>query len=414
MLYGLLLVFPLHGMAQEKTDLPLKELQMFSEVFGKIKREYVDEVDDRTLLIHAIRGMLSGLDVHSEFLDPEEFTDMRMTTYGQFGGIGIEITSKDGFIEIVAPLDDTPAHDAGLQSGDVILEIDGGSTYGITLKEAVDLMRGDPGTIIRLTIGRKKESDPVEIELTRAVISVTSVRSEMLEPGYGYIRISSFQSDSAQSLRSQVKDLADLNGRGLNGLVLDLRNNPGGVLTSAVEISDMFLKRGSIVSTRGRTAGSRQFFSANPEDVIQFTPMVVLVDRGSASASEIVAGALQDHKRAVILGMKTFGKGSVQSIFPMDNGGALKLTTARYYTPDERSIQDRGITPDIITGRTSVIPVDSQGALVEEDDQDTPGSRTPGSEDRNERIRNDHQLLQALNILKGMDMARYLMDSSSR
>ena len=410
MLCGLLTVSPLQGLAQEKTGLPLEELQMFSEVFGKIKREYVDEVDDRTLLIYAIRGMLSGLDAHSVFLSPEEFAEMNVTTYGHFGGIGIEITSKGGFIEIVAPLDDTPAYDAGLQSGDVILEIDGESAYGMTLREAVDLMRGEPGTTVRLTIGRKNESDPFEIELARAVISTASVRSEMLEPGYGYLRVSSFQSDTAQSLRSQIKDLADLNGGGLSGLVLDLRSNPGGVLTGAVEISDMFLKQGNIVSTRGRTPESRRSFSAKPDDVIQSTPMVVLVDRGSASASEIVAGALQDHKRAVILGMKSFGKGSVQSIFPMENGGAVKLTTARYYTPGGRSIQDKGITPDIIADRPAGTPADRRAEPGEEYGQDTPENRPSGNEDRNERIRNDPQLLQALNVLKGMAMARYLVD----
>ena len=396
--------------AQDSEEpLPLEDLQIFSEVFGKIKSEYVDQVDDKTLLQNAIRGMLSGLDPHSTFLDPEEFEGIRITTDGKFGGLGIEVTTEEGVIKVVTPIDGTPAYDAGLQPGDLILELDHVSVRGKSLQESVEKMRGDPGTKIILTILREGESATFEVELVRAVIKVTSVRSELLESGFGYVRVSSFQSSTAQSLRSQIKSLVSKNGAALNGLVLDLRNNPGGVLSGAVEVSDMFLSKGDIVTTRGRTSTSEQKLAARPDEVTDNAPMVVLVNGGSASASEIVAGALQDHDRAIIMGTRTFGKGSVQTVIPMNNGGALKLTTARYYTPSDRSIQAKGIVPDIIAEQASLTKPEERKQLSEADlsghleNEEAQESETENrSEQLKDRIASDYQLKEALNLLKGM------------
>ena len=396
--------------AQEESTLPLEELQMFSEVFGKIKNEYVDQVDDKTLLKNAIKGMLSGLDPHSVFLDPEDFEEIKISTDGKFGGLGIEVTTEDGFIKVVAPIDGTPADSAGLMPGDVILELDDVPVRGQSLQDSVGKMRGQPGTKIKLTISREGESELLEVELIRAVIKAASVKGELLDSGFGYIRISSFQSGTAQGLRTQVKKLAERNQSSLDGLILDLRNNPGGVLSGAVDVSDLFIDEGDIVSTRGRTHTSEQSFSARVEDIISGAPMVVLVNGGSASASEIVAGALQDHKRAIILGTRTFGKGSVQTVIPMNNGSALKLTTARYYTPSDRSIQAKGIVPDIITEQTNIADVESDNRRVSESDLtghlenevSEEEANRPNSSSVRERMKSDYQLQQAINLLKGM------------
>ena len=413
----LLLVTGFPGLSYARNEaneaLPLEGLRVFSEVFGKIKSEYVDQVDDSTLLRGAIHGMVRELDPHSSFLEPEDLKDLRIATDGKFGGLGIEVTIEDGLIKVISPMDSTPAFHAGIQPGDLILMLDGMPVRGMSLKEAVDKMRGPPGSGVRLTISREGEPDPMEVTLVRAIIKAASVKAQLLQTGFGYARLSSFQSGSARSLRTKIAELKNKNGGSLEGFVLDLRNNSGGVLAGAVEVSDLFLSGGEIVSTRGRTELSAQSYTALPDDVIDGAPMVVLVNGGSASASEIVSGALQDHQRAIIMGTKTFGKGSVQTIIPMDNRGALKITTARYYTPLNRSIQAIGITPDIVTEQAEFIKAESNRPAVRESDlvhhlgnetgndgTDSPLFSKPGL------IDNDNQLKEAFNLLKGMALIR--------
>ncbi len=399
--------------AQSPAPLPLEELQIFAEVFGKIKSEYIDRADDATLLRDAIQGMLAGLDPHSAFLDPEAFKEMRISTEGKFGGLGVEITTEGGFIKVVAPIDDTPAHRAGVRSGDIIVMLDGVPVQDLSLGEAVERMRGPPGSEIVLTISREGEPEMFDLTLVRAIIRVSSVRGELLEDGFGYIRIASFQSGTGASLRARIQALARENEGALKGLVLDLRNNPGGVLQSAVEVSDVFLAAGVIVSTRGRDAAEAYSFSASAEDAIGDAPVVVLVNGGSASSAEIVAGALQDHRRAIIMGTRTFGKGSVQTVIPMNNGGALKLTTARYYTPADRSIQALGIHPDIVVeagapvraeqaeGGREIHESDLAGHLENERAGEDGDSAGPGESSLAAR---DRQIGAALNLLKGMSL----------
>ncbi|HYN79440.1 MAG TPA: S41 family peptidase, partial [Lamprocystis sp. (in: g-proteobacteria)] len=322
--------------------LPLDELRSFAEVYGRIKDDYVEGVKDKTLLESAIRGMLAGLDPHSSYLDKEEYRDLQVGTTGEFGGLGIEVGLEDGFVKVISPIDDTPAQRAGLQAGDLIVRIDDKPVKGLGLNEAVTLMRGKPGTEIRLTVMRGTEARPLEIKVERAIIHVASVKSRTLEPGFGYIRLTHFQARTTEDMRLAIDALKRENKGEIKGLVLDLRNNPGGVLNAAVGVSDAFITDGLIVYTQGRQADSKLQFKAGPDDVLAGAPLVVLVNAGSASASEIVAGALQDHKRALIMGIRTFGKGSVQTIVPIDDTTALKLTTARYYTPSGRSIQAEG------------------------------------------------------------------------
>ncbi|MFM1855929.1 MAG: hypothetical protein RLZ83_1238, partial [Pseudomonadota bacterium] len=332
----------------EEAALPLDELRVFAEVFGRIKNDYVEPVPDKELLRHAIRGMLSGLDPHSSYLSEDEFSDLRVGTSGEFGGLGIEVGMEDGFVKVIAPIDDTPAQRAGIQAGDLIIRIDAKPVKGLTLDEAVKLMRGKPGTEVVLTIVRERVEKPLEIKVKRDIIKVVSVKHRMLEPGFGYVRISQFQARTPEDVLRALSDLKQDGGGRLDGLVLDLRNNPGGVLNAAVAISDAFLTDGTIVYTEGRVKDSQLKFKAAPDDLVDGAPLVVLVNGGSASASEIVAGALQDHKRAVIMGRQTFGKGSVQTIVPINERTAIKLTTARYFTPNGRSIQAEGIVPDIV------------------------------------------------------------------
>ena len=312
-----------------KAPLPLEELRTFAEVMDRIKAAYVEPVDDKTLLENAIKGMLSNLDPHSAYLEPEAFAELQESTSGEFGGLGIEVGTEDGFIKVVSPIDDTPASKAGIQPGDLIVKIDGQPTKGLSLMEAVDKMRGKAGSKINLTLVREG-GKPFDVELTRAVIKVKSVRSQLLEDGYGLIRISQFQVNTGEEVGKALAKLRKDNGKKLRGLVLDLRNNPGGVLQAAVEVADHFLKKGLIVYTEGRIANSELRFNADPEDASEGVPLVVLINGGSASASEIVAGALQDHKRAIILGTTTFGKGSVQTILPLPDGAGIRLTTAKY------------------------------------------------------------------------------------
>lgn len=333
---------------QTPEALPYDELRAFTEIFGRIKRDYVEPVADKKLLEDAIRGMLVGLDPHSAYLDIEDYKELREGTSGQFGGLGIEVTMENGFVKVVSPIDDTPAQRAGLQAGDLIVKLNEKPVKGMSLNDAVKIMRGEPGEDITLTVIRESADAPLIIVVTRAIIKVKSIKSRLLEKNYGYLRISSFQLKTGTNLTQAVDDLVKENEGTLKGLVLDLRNNPGGILQAAVEVSDAFLDEGLIVYTEGRIENSQMRFNAKIGDVINKAPLVVLVNAGSASASEIVAGALQDHKRAVIMGEKSFGKGSVQTILPTSNGAAVKLTTARYFTPLGRSIQAEGIEPDIL------------------------------------------------------------------
>jgi len=338
--------------------IPVKEIRTFTEVFAKIKEDYVEEVEDKKLLEDAIRGMLAGLDPHSAYLDEDEYAGLQEGTTGEFGGLGIEVGTEEGFIRVIAPIDDTPAAKAGIEAGDVIIRIDDSPVKGMSLNDAVKRMRGEPGTSIKLTISREGEGEPLEFVLERAIVKVTAVRSRILEPGFGYIRVSNFQARTGDDVREQLLELKRDAEGDLAGVILDLRNNPGGVLGAAVGVSDLFLDSGLIVYTEGRVADSKLNFSAKSRDILDGKPLVVLVNEGSASASEIVAGALQDQKRAVIVGRPTFGKGSVQTILPMNNKAALKLTTARYYTPNGRSIQAEGIVPDIAIDRVKVESID--------------------------------------------------------
>ena len=402
------------GQAENAVQLPIEDLKIFAEIFGKIKSDYVEDIDDSQLLNDAIKGMLDGLDPHTVYLDPESFREMNIDTHGEFGGLGLEVTMENGVIRIVAPIDDTPAHKAGLKSGDLIISMDGVQVKGLSLGESVSLMRGKPGSEIVLTIVRKDRPEPFEVTLKRAIIQLESVRAELLETGFGYVRVIQFQIGTATSLRQQLARLAREAGTALKGLVLDLRDNPGGVLDGAIQVSDTFLRDGLIVSTRGRAENSEVTFSASPKDYLNDAPLVVLVNGGSASASEIVAGALQDHGRALILGTTTFGKGSVQTILPMLNGAALKLTTARYYTPNDRSIQATGITPDVVSqpAESSQTPDGDASRLRESDlaghlENELEKDQNATVDPKTDRLLfSDLQVREALNILKGMVIAR--------
>ena len=412
-----------HGVLAEReatrATLPVEELRTFSDVFGRIKNDYVESVEDKELLENAIRGMLTGLDPHSSYLDVEQFKELQVGTTGQFGGLGIEVGMENGFVKVIAPIDDTPAQRAGIQAGDLIIRLDDTPVKGMTLNDAVKVMRGEPGTDIKLTIVREGLDKPLQVTITRDIIKVKSVKRRTLEPGYGYLRISQFQSKTADYLEDAISDLRKENDDNLKGLVLDLRNNPGGVLNGAVAVSDAFLTKGLIVYTEGRIDDSRLRFNATPDDLLDGAPIVVLVNQGSASASEIVAGALQDHKRAIILGSKTFGKGSVQTILPLSGGTALKLTTARYFTPSGRSIQAEGITPDIELESLKVAAVEktldplSEADLSGHLDNGNGGDGKAGdSDDENgngDLARSDYQLYEALNMLKGLSILQERM-----
>jgi len=390
---------------QANSTLPLVELRTFSETFTIIKNNYVEPVEDKELLEDAIRGMLSGLDPHSSYLDGDDFQQLREGTSGEFGGLGIEVSMEDGFVKVVSPIDDTPAARAGIQAGDLIIRLDDTPVKGMTLGDAVKIMRGKAGTKIVLTLIREGEQKPLKITIKRAIIKVTAVRGKTLDPGYGYIRIAQFQVNTGRKLRTEVDKLKSENDGQLKGLVLDLRNNPGGVLTAAVSVSDAFITKGLVVYTEGRTPDSEQKFTASPDDILGGTPIVVLVNGGSASASEIVAGALQDHSRAIIMGSKTFGKGSVQTVLPMKNDAALKLTTARYYTPNGHSIQARGIIPDIELKNIRVTKVDPEFEGVAESDL-TGHLENEADDETNKETENlasrDFALYEALNLLKAV------------
>ena len=408
------------------SSLPLEDLRAFTEVFGRVKSDYVESVEDKELLEHAIKGMLSGLDPHSSYLNAEEFKEMRIGTDGKFGGLGIEVSMENGFVKVISPIDDTPAERAGIQAGDVIVRLDDTPVKGMTLNEAVKIMRGKPGTDILLTVVREGAEGPLKITITRDIIRIKSVRGKTLDPGYGYIRISQFQSATGTSMRKQLSELKKENGGELKGLVLDLRNNPGGVLNASVSVADAFVSKGKIVYTEGRVKDSLLTFNASPNDLLKGAPIVVLVNGGSASASEIVAGALQDHHRAIIMGTKTFGKGSVQTIMPMNNGAALKITTARYFTPSGRSIQAEGIEPDIEVEQLELSKKgDASAERLREADlrdhlengngenadkaaKDDKSGKKEGEDDEKGSTKEDYQLNEALNLLKGVNIVRQI------
>ncbi|MBP6513680.1 MAG: S41 family peptidase [Steroidobacteraceae bacterium] len=347
-------------------DLPPRDLRLIAEVLGRVKADYVDVVDDHQLMGKALRGMVSGLDPHSAFLDSEEYEELRVATQGNYSGIGIEVSLEDGFVVVVAPFEGSPAERAGIQAGDAIIAIDGKVLDTTSLADALARMRGEPGTPVRVTIEREDVEEPITYAMQRAAVLVHSVRAELLAPGEGYLRISQFSETTGSEVEAAI---AKLKARGpLKGLVLDLRNNPGGVLEAGIEVADAFLERGVIVSADGRTDESRFSVDAEPGDLLGGAPIVVLVNGGSASASEIVAGALRDHHRATLVGRTTFGKGTVQTVLPLSDGQALKLTTSRYYTPSGASIQGKGLRPDLELPRRVVPPAtDDKRPLLERD-----------------------------------------------
>ena len=460
-LAGALISLHLPALAEKDSPgagLPIDDLRTFASVYNAVKAAYVEPVEDKKMIANAISGMLSNLDPHSSYLDPDAYKDLQVSTQGEFGGLGIEVGMEDGLVKVVSPIEDTPAFRAGIKAGDLIFKLDDALVKGMTLNDAVKKMRGKPKTPIKLSIIRKGEAKPIEITLVREVIKVQSVKSKVVEPGYGWVRITQFQETTGTSL---VKHLGDLYKQGnLKGLVLDLRNDPGGLLNGAVGVSAAFLPpNAKVVSTDGRTEDAKQEFLARPSDYLRGTkedylkglpaeikkvPMVVLVNSGSASASEIVAGALQDHKRAVIMGTQTFGKGSVQTVLPLPGNTAIKLTTARYYTPNGRSIQAKGIVPDIVVEETQNGTASSMVRLREADlerhlandrekenpseaskPESKPQSKAPAKpnkakdgkdgkddpavdEDLPQRIeyagKNDYQFAQAINLLKGLQI----------
>lgn len=396
---------------QEAKTLPLEELRRFSEVFDRIKSAYVEPVDDAKVLEDAIRGMIAGLDPHSTYLEPKAFEELQVHTSGEFGGVGIEITMDDGFIRVIAPIDDTPATKAGIKAGDIVTRIDGDSVKSMSLDESISKMRGKAGSEVVLTILRDGEDKPLEITVVRDVIQVTSVKQRMLNEDYGYIRITQFQAKTGQDLEKAFEKLQASNE--LKGLVLDLRNNPGGVLQAAVSVVDAFIDEGKIVYTEGRLPTSDVEFNATQETLVPDVPVVVLINSGSASASEIVAGALQDHKRAIIMGTASFGKGSVQTILPLTDKRALKLTTARYFTPSGRSIQADGIQPDVVVenaelkrvkGRTLIKEKDLTGHLTNGDEDAKAAEQAAVAEAAQNLAQRDYQLYEALNLLKALSI----------
>jgi carboxyl-terminal processing protease len=390
-----------------------RQLKLFGDVFERVRAEYVEEVTDQELIEAAINGMLTSLDPHSGYLDAQKYRDMQVQTKGEFGGLGIEVTMEDGLVKVVSPIDDTPAHRAGIQAGDVITHINSEPVLGMSLAEAVERMRGPVDTSIALTLRRPGQDEPIDVSMARAVITISPVRWTA-ETDVGYVRITTFNEQTEAKLREALEALESELGDKMKGVVVDLRNNPGGLLEQAVQVADTFLDRGEIVSTRGRRTDSIQRFNARQGDLLEGRPMVVLINGGSASASEIVAGALQDHDRAIIMGTPSFGKGSVQTIMPLPGHGAIRLTTARYFTPAGTSIQAKGITPDIEVRQSRVEVIDQGAARREadlrgrlENDQvegeasapvaDGAAGGTGGDEE-------DYQLARAIDLLRGVAM----------
>ena len=410
----LLLLFCNTGNAEEESEfseamLPLEDLRVFAESFKRIRSSYVDEITDQDLLILAIKGMLTELDPHSVYLDKEAIKNFEESTSGNYGGLGIEIIKEQSFIKVISPIDDTPASRAGIESGDLITNLDGISVKGMSISDAVKIMRGEPGTNIALSILKKGTSEVIDLNLTRQLVKVSSVRQRYLEEGFGYLRIAQFQARTAQEVREAIIKLKDSGN--LNGLIIDLRNNPGGILRASVDVADTFLDKGLIVYTLGRLEESQNRYEARPGDMLSGLPIVTLVNEGSASASEILAGALQDQERSIVMGTNTFGKGSVQTIIPITETRAVKLTTARYFTPNGRSIQAEGIIPDINVPRHRVTPRNRNNLKISEknlsghltnknSDSEKVDNKTKKEE--SDLIFRDFQLYQALNVLTGL------------
>lgn len=397
-----------------------ESMELFTDVLAIVKKSYVEEVDTKKLIYGAINGMLSSLDPHSSFMPPDMYKEMKIDTKGSFGGLGIEITIKDGILTVISPIEDTPAFRAGIKAGDQILKIDDRFTKDMSIMDAVKRMRGAKGTKVTLTVVREGFDKPKEFTLVRDIIQVKSVRFKTLDSGYGYVRIAQFQEKTDDDLVKALKTLREENGGTLKGLVLDLRNDPGGLLDQAVKVADHFVEEGLIVYTEGREQGSRMQFTARKGGTEPPYPMVVLINGGSASASEIVAGALQDHKRAVIMGTQSFGKGSVQTIIPLSDDSGLRLTTARYYTPNGRSIQAKGITPDIIVERAEIQPAERKDGHIREKDLENhfeSGEKAGEGDDKavkekgatikgDDQLKGDYQVLRALDLLKGWEILK--------
>ena len=385
-----------------------KELNLFGDVFEKVRSDYVDDVSDDTLIEGAINGMLTSLDAHSNYLNAKNFTDMKVQTRGEFGGLGIEVSMENGLIKVVSPIDDTPAARAGLKPGDLITHLDNNPVQGMTLPEAVEKMRGPINSDVTLRI-RRAGKDPFDVKLTRATIKIQSVRSHLEGSNIGYVRITSFNEQTDVGLENAMKSLKQQAGNKLAAIVLDLRNNPGGLLDQAVAVSDAFLDKGEIVSTRGRRPDDAQRYNAHPGDISGGLPMVVLINGGSASASEIVAGALQDHHRGILLGTRSFGKGSVQTIIPLPGHGAMRLTTARYYTPSGRSIQAKGIDPDIIVEAAKIEhPAGDASAVAKKSEEGKDDAESPSDQATVDPsvigTADDYQLARAVDMLRGITL----------
>ena len=407
-LVSFLFIFPILVFADEKEDV-YKHLNLFGEAFEKIKNNYVEEVEVKDLIESAIEGMLNSLDPHSTFLNTDELNELKIQTKGEFGGLGIEVTLENGLVKVISPIDDTPAERAGIKSGDLITHIDGEAVMGLSLSEAVSLMRGKVGSKINLTIKRRDQS--LKIDIVRAIIELKSVKYR-LEDNIGYIRVSSFNQKVDEEIKKAIKQMQGNNKNKIVGYVLDLRNNPGGLLDQAVNVTDIFLARGEIVSTRGRKKSDGSRYNAVKNDLIDGLPLVVLINQGSASASEIVAGALQDHKRAIIMGTKSFGKGSVQTILPSGENVAIKLTTARYYTPSGKSIQKTGIDPDILVEQSEVKPIqdtqsrkesDLRGAMKNDQNNSKETNNKKVNEDQNNESV-DYQLARAIDLILALNI----------
>ena len=420
--------------AIDSTSETYRQLNLFGDVFERVRAQYVEEVGDEELIESAINGMLTELDPHSHYLDQDDFTEMQVQTKGEFGGLGIEVTMENGFVKVVTPIDETPAARAGIEAGDYITHLNGEAVMGMTLSDAVDIMRGKVGTTIDIIVRRVDEADPIELTIKRDIIKIRSVRHKVLQDDIGYVRITAFNQNTESGLKNAVKDIKKQVGDNLKGYILDLRNNPGGLLDQAIAVSDAFLDKGEIVSTRGRYKRDTKRDNATSGDIIDGMPLVVLINGGSASASEIVAGALQDHRRAILMGIKSFGKGSVQTVVPLPGHGAMKLTTARYYTPSGRSIQAKGIEPDIIVEQAKIEALekmqrmreaDLRGALKNPSDVDEiledeeailpfkdieeEGEEGETEEEKKQRedveaLLNDYQLSRAVDLIRGVSL----------
>jgi len=408
--------------AEEKSSEDVyRQLSMFGDVFERVRMQYVEDVTDQELIEHAINGMLTNLDPHSAFLNEDDFKEMQVQTKGEFGGLGIEVTMENGFVKVVSPIDDTPAYIAGIEAGDYVTHLDGESVLGLSLSEAVDLMRGKVGTKIELTVRRETSSEALQIEITRDTIKINPVKSKLIKDDIAYIRVTSFNQSTGKSVKSAYKDLKKEAKSDIVGLVLDLRNNPGGLLDQAISVSDLFLDKGEIVSTRGRHEEDTKRDNATSGDILDGLPIAVLINGGSASASEIVAGALQDHRRAIVLGTQSFGKGSVQTVIPVSASSAMRLTTARYYTPSGRSIQAKGIEPDIIVEPAKLEKIkvsrfkesDYTGALDREEKvsdkykkeiEEEMSDEEKAKKEEKLLLEKDYQLARAVDLVRSLDI----------